>query len=67
MKAEKLAGLKPENVFYWFEQICAMPHGSGNTKKISDFLATFAAERELRYIQDELNNIIIFKPGTPGF
>ena len=67
MKAEKLAGLKPENVFYWFEQICAIPHGSGNTKKISDFLATFAAERELRYIQDELNNIIIFKPGTPGF
>ena len=67
MKAEKLAGLKPENVFYWFEKICAIPHGSGNTKKISDFLAAFAAERELRYIQDELNNIIIFKPATAGY
>ena len=67
MTANKLAGLKPENVFYWFEQLCQIPHGSGNTKKISDFLAAFARERSLRYIQDDLNNIIIFKPGTPGY
>ena len=65
--AEKLAGLKPENVFYWFEKLCAIPHGSGNTKKISDFLAIFARERGLCYIQDELNNIIIFKDATPGY
>ncbi|MBR2311360.1 MAG: aminoacyl-histidine dipeptidase [Oscillospiraceae bacterium] len=67
MKANKLAGLKPENVFYWFERICAIPHGSGNTKKISDFLANFAAERGLKYAQDKLNNIIIWKPGTVGY
>ena len=67
MKAGKLAGLKPENVFYWFEKLCAIPHGSGNTKKISDFLATFAMERGLKYIQDDLNNIIIFKDATPGY
>ena len=41
MAAEKLAGLQPENVFYWFEKLCAIPHGSGNTKAISDFLAAF--------------------------
>ena len=67
MKAEKLAGLKPENVFCWFEKLCEIPHGSGNTKRISDFLAAFAAERGLRYIQDDLNNIIIFKDATPGY
>ena len=67
MKVDKLAGLQPENVFYWFEKICEIPHGSGNTKKISDFLAAFAAERGLRYVQDSLNNIIIWKPGTPGY
>ena len=38
-----LAGLQPENVFFWFEKICEIPRGSGNTKKISDFLAAFAA------------------------
>ena len=67
MKAVKLAGLKPENVFYWFEKLCEIPHGSGNTKKISDFLANFAAKRGLKYIQDDLNNIIIFKDATPGY
>ena len=67
MKAVKLAGLKPENVFYWFEMLCEIPHGSGNTKKISDFLATFAEERGLKYIQDNLNNVIIFKGATPGY
>ena len=41
-----------------------MPHGSGNTKIISDYLVRFAQEQGLRYIQDELNNVIIFVPGT---
>ena len=67
MDTNKLAGLAPQSVFSWFEKICAIPHGSGNTKKISDFLADFARERQLRYIQDSLNNVIIFKPGTPGY
>ena len=67
MAAEKLAGLQPENVFYWFEKLCAIPHGSGNTKAISDFLAAFAAERGLQCVQDTLNNIIICKPGTAGY
>ena len=67
MKAQKLAGLKPESVFAYFEQLCAIPHGSGNTKAISDYLAAFAREQGLRYIQDADNNIIIFKDGTPGY
>ena len=67
MKAEKLAGLKPESVFYYFEKICEIPHGSGNTKAISDYLVSFAKEHDLRYIQDATNNVIIFKDGTEGY
>ena len=67
MQATKLAGLKPENVFYYFEQLCAIPHGSGNTKPISDFLVEFAKENGLRYIQDEANNVILFGDATPGY
>ena len=66
MKADRLAGLSPENVFYFFEQICRIPHGSGNTKAISDYLVAFAREHDLRHIQDELNNVIIFADGTCG-
>ncbi len=67
MKAEKLAGLAPESVFFYFEQLCAIPHGSGNTKAISDYLVRFAKEQGLRYIQDESNNVILFAHGTAGY
>ena len=67
METTKLAGLQPANVFYYFEQLCAIPHGSGNTKPISDFLVEFAKENGLRYIQDEANNVILFGDATPGY
>ena len=59
--------MEPCAVFSCFEQLCAIPHGSGNTKAISDYLVRFAAEHQLRCIQDAHNNVIIFAPGTPGY
>ena len=35
--------LEPRAVFSCFEQLCAIPHGSGNTKAIRDYLVSFAA------------------------
>ena len=67
MEAVKLAGLAPASVFGYFEKLCSYPHGSGNTKQISDYLVSFAQEQGLRYIQDELNNVIIFGEGTCGY
>ena len=67
MKAVKLAGLQPEAVFGYFEKLCSIPHGSGDTKRISDYLVGFAQEHGLRYIQDELNNVILFADGTAGY
>ncbi len=66
MKAVKLAGLEPASVFGYFEKLCSMPHGSGNTKIISDYLVSFAREHGIRYVQDELNNVIFFQEGTCG-
>ena len=62
-----LKGLEPEKVFYYFEQICNIPHGSRDTKAISDYLVSYAKERGFSYIQDELNNVIIKAPGTEGY
>ncbi|MBR5991994.1 MAG: aminoacyl-histidine dipeptidase [Clostridia bacterium] len=53
-----------DKVLYWFEQLAAIPHGSGNTKGISDFCLAFAKERGLEVYQDDSNNIIIKKPGN---
>lgn len=67
MEAMKLSGLQPQSVFAYFEKLCSIPHGSGNTKAISDYLVSFAREKGLRYVQDSLNNVIIFAPGTCGY
>ena len=67
METYKLAGLAPERVFYYFERLCRIPRGSGNTKMISDYLVGFAKEHNLKYIQDDLNNVILFAPGTCGY
>ena len=66
MEAKKLAGLEPAAVFGFFEEICAIPHGSRNTKRISDYLVGFAKEHNLKYIQDDMNNVILFGEGTCG-
>ena len=66
METKRLAGLEPAAVFHYFEEICAIPHGSRNTKKISDYLVDFAKEYGLRYIQDAANNVILFGNGTCG-
>lgn len=55
-----------EEVFRYFKEICEIPHGSGNTKKISDYCAAFAVRNGLRYRQDEYHNVIIWKPASKG-
>lgn len=61
-----LTGLEPEKVFTWFEYISSVPHGSGNTKQISDLCVKFAEEHGLRYVQDDVNNVIIYAPASAG-
>ena len=62
-----LTGLEPEKVFYYFEEITKIPHGSRDTKRISDYLVGFAKDHNLKFIQDELNNVIIFKEASKGY
>ena len=62
-----LSDLEPKAVFDYFEKLCAVPHGSGNTKIISDLCVGFAKELGLKWRQDALNNVVIWKDGTPGY
>ena len=62
-----LSDLEPKKVFYFFEEITRIPHGSGNVGQISDYLADFAKKRGLFCIQDKLKNIIIVKEATSGY
>lgn len=58
--------LEPQSVFRFFEELSAIPRGSGNTGAISDWCVAFARERGLEVHQDELHNVIIIKEATPG-
>lgn len=62
-----LENCEPKRVFHYFEEICGIPHGSGNTKQISDYLVSFAKEHNLESVQDEMNNVVIYKPATEGY
>lgn len=62
-----LEHLEPKGVFRFFEELCGIPHGSSNTKAVSDWLMAFARERNLEAWQDKLNNVVIVKEATPGY
>jgi len=62
-----LGNLEPKNVFRFFEEICAIPHGSGNTRGLTAYLMNFAKERGIEARSDELGNVVMRKPATPGY
>ena len=59
--------LEPRSVFHYFEALCAIPHGSGNTKAVSDYCVRFAETRGLEHYQDALNNVVIIAPAAAGY
>lgn len=62
-----LNDLKNDPVFKYFFDICAIPHGSGNTSEISNYCVEFAKSRNLWYMRDALNNVIIKKGASAGY
>lgn len=63
----KNLNLESQKVFDYFEEICAIPHGSRNTKQISDYLVAFAREHRLEHYQDASNNVVMIQEATPGY
>ena len=67
MTALNLDQLAPREVLHWFRALSEIPHGSGNSRAISDFCVDFAKARGLEHYRDALNNVIIISPATPGY
>ncbi len=59
--------LKPKKVFHYFKEISAIPRGSGNMDKISEYCVNFARENNLKYEKDSFGNVIIYKPASDGY
>lgn len=59
--------LPAQEVFHWFKEINQIPRGSGDEKRVSDYLYNWAKERNLDVWQDKALNIVIHKPATKGY
>ena len=48
--------LLKDRVFFYFHQICQIPHGSGNEKAISDHILKWAHSLGLDALQDYISS-----------
>ena len=62
-----LAKISPQPLFNYFEQICKVPRPSKKEGKIRQFLLDFALKNGLKAKTDEIGNVLISKPSTPGY
>ncbi|MDR1886492.1 MAG: beta-Ala-His dipeptidase, partial [Prevotellaceae bacterium] len=63
---ESLSNLRPQAVFYYFDEICKIPRPSKKEEKIVEYLIDFAKKHSLEYKKDGAGNMVIFKPATKG-
>ena len=63
---EILKNTEPKAVMRFFEDICSIPHGSGNTDAISEYCVKFAKDKGLMSYRDDFNNVIIKKNASAG-
>ena len=57
---------EPKALWNNFYSLTLIPRPSGKKKEISDFLANYGRSLGLETIQDEIGNVIIRKPASPG-
>ena len=59
--------MNPQRVMHYFAEICAIPHGSGNTQALSNYCAAFGRSHGLEVYQDEAGNVVLIKAASPGY
>lgn len=58
--------LAPQNVWKHFYSLTRIPRPSGHVEQVTEFLVNFGKELGLESFTDEVGNVIIRKPATPG-
>lgn len=64
--SKEIISLKPESVWKNFYSLTQIPRPSKSEEKIQAFMAKFGRDLGLETIVDEVGNVIIRKPATPG-
>ncbi len=63
----QLRGLKPDGLWSAFADLNAIPRPSKNEAAVSKFIVERGKQLGLETLQDQLGNVLIRKPATPGF
>ncbi len=58
--------LQPTVVWNYFNDICQIPHPSGEEAALRDYVLAFAAQHGLEAETDNIGNVVIRKPATAG-
>ncbi len=61
-----ISQLKPERLWFYFQEILKIPRPSKKEEKIIAYLVDFGQKKKLETIRDSVGNIVIRKPGTAG-
>lgn len=64
--SRQLEGIKPEPVWYFFEEITKYPRPSKQEEKIAAYIKGWAVDNGLEVKSDEIGNFVVRKPATPG-
>ena len=62
-----LDGVKPERLWFHFEEISKIPRCSKNEDKVREYIVNFAKEKGLEYKVDSIGNVVVIKPADSGY
>ena len=63
---EEVKNLQPARLWHYFGDILEIPRPSKKEEKIAAYLVEFGKKHGLETLRDEIGNVIIRKPATPG-
>ena len=62
-----MKNLQPKGLWSSFYSLTQIPRPSGKRKEIADFLFNYGKSLGLETLQDEIGNVLIRKPASPGY
>lgn len=63
---EAIKNLEPKAIWNYFTQLNEVPRASKKEEQVIQFMKNFGMDLGLSTQEDEVGNVIIFKPATPG-
>nr|MDT0252649.1 aminoacyl-histidine dipeptidase [Endozoicomonas sp.] len=63
----RLANVDAASVWHHFRNIAGIPHPSGHEEALCQYIINVAGKKQLKWKQDKVGNLVVYKPGTAGY